>query len=115
VERNIDRIERNIDRCARITEQLLSYTRVAVSNRKPTSMDAWVFVGDTMVIDLGGSTDTNRQRIDLDRLGLASDRWYTVRVFLAHRVDGPQDLEISTSIPLTPPRNIVFRMGEHHD
>ncbi|MFG0305018.1 MAG: fibro-slime domain-containing protein [Phycisphaerales bacterium JB040] len=80
-----------------------------------TSMDAWVFVDDTMVIDLGGSTDTNRQRIDLDRLGLVSDRWYTVRVFLAHRVDGPQDLEISTTIPLTPPRDIRFRADAHHD
>jgi|GEM_PF-1377778 len=80
-----------------------------------TSMDAWVFIDDTMVIDLGGSTGSNRQRIELDRLGLSSDRWYTVRVFLAHRVDGPQDLEVSTTIPLTPPRDIVFRVGQHHD
>jgi len=80
-----------------------------------TSMDCWVFIDDIMVIDLGGTTGNARQRIDLDRLGLADNTWHRVRFFIAQRLDGPQDLFISTSLPLTPPRSIAYRMETRHD
>jgi fibro-slime domain-containing protein len=80
-----------------------------------TSMDCWVFIDDVMVIDLGGATGNARQRIDLDRLGLEDETWHRVRFFIAQRLDGPQDLSISTSLPLTPPRSIAYRMETRHD
>lgn len=80
-----------------------------------TSMDCWVFIDDIMVIDLGGTTGNARQRIDLDRLGLANNTWHRVRFFIAQRLDGPQDLFISTSLALTPPRSIAYRMETRHD
>ena len=58
--------------------------------------EAWVFIGPTLVIDLGGTDHPGAwQSIDLDRLGLDDGETYRLRIFLAHRTNGtPSGLTI---------------------
>ncbi len=46
---------------------------------------AWVFIDDTMVIDLGGTGTGTGQYIALDRLNLVDGDSYTLRLFYAQR------------------------------
>lgn len=80
-----------------------------------TGMDCWVFIDDVMVIDLGGATGNHVQRIELDRIGLASDTWHRVRLLIAQRVDGSQDFTMTTSLPLTPPRKVSIQGSSLYD
>lgn len=49
--------------------------------------DAWVFINDELVIDLGGTDSQYPQQISLDRLGLTDGEQYVIRLFYAHRRD----------------------------
>ncbi|MFT5424995.1 MAG: fibro-slime domain-containing protein, partial [Phycisphaerales bacterium] len=80
-----------------------------------TGMDCWVFIDDVMVIDLGGATGNHHQRIELDRIGLASGTWHRVRLLVAQRLDGPQDFTMTTSLPLTPPRQVSIQGSSLYD
>lgn len=79
-----------------------------------TAMDAWVFIDDELVIDLGGNTGMSSQRIQTDRMNLA-DGLHTLRVFIAQRQAGTDGLRITTSLGLTPPKGAVYQMSTHHD
>ena len=49
--------------------------------------DAWVYIDNSLVIDLGGTATTQKQYVDLDRLGLVDGNVYTLNFFFAHRRD----------------------------
>ena len=49
--------------------------------------DAWVYIDDELVIDLGGVPTSSRQYVALDRLGLVDGQEYTLNFFFAHRRD----------------------------
>lgn len=49
--------------------------------------DAWVFINDKLVADIGGMATPERQYVDLDRLGLVQGQMYTLNFFFAHRRD----------------------------
>ena len=63
------------------------------------SDDAWIFIEDGMVIDLGGIDASTEQWIDVDRLGLVDGEEYSVRLFFAHR-HGVSQFNLRTNIPL---------------
>lgn len=62
--------------------------------------DLWVFVGDTLVIDLGARHNVATQRIDLSRLGLSDGHVYDLRVFFAQRANDEAPLTIETNMIL---------------
>jgi len=80
-----------------------------------TGMDCWLFIDDVLAIDLGGISGNTHQRIELDRLGLASDTWHRVRLYVAQRLNSPQDFTLRTSLPLTPPRQVTVRNSNMYD
>lgn len=47
--------------------------------------DAWVFIDNQMVLDLGGTSTPQRQRISLDRLNLVEGETYQLDFFYAYR------------------------------
>jgi len=47
--------------------------------------DAWVFIDDRLVIDLGGTNTPSRQYVALDRLNLEDGETYTLKLFYAQR------------------------------
>ncbi len=64
--------------------------------------DAWVFINDSLVVDLGGTATPERQYVDLDRMGLVHGQVYTLDFFFAHRRDVFGSLfHMRTNIPLT--------------
>ncbi|MCA9294939.1 MAG: fibro-slime domain-containing protein, partial [Phycisphaerales bacterium] len=60
--------------------------------------DVWVFVDGQLVIDLGGIRHGEKQRIDLDRLGLTDGNTYEIRIFIAQRNDAVSELAVRTNI-----------------
>jgi len=63
------------------------------------SDDAWIFIEEGMVIDLGGIDASTEQWIDVDRLGLVDGEEYTMRLFFAHR-SGLSQFNLRTNIEL---------------
>lgn len=63
--------------------------------------DVWVFIGDKLVIDLGGLHSQSEQWIDLDRLAWLQDQQlYTLRVFHAERRESQSNFRIETTLQL---------------
>ena len=63
--------------------------------------DAWVFINNEVVIDLGGVDAPEMQYVNLDRLGLNDGEDYTLYFFFAHRRDTYDSLfHMRTNIPL---------------
>jgi fibro-slime domain-containing protein len=61
--------------------------------------DAWIFIEQDMVIDLGGIDANTNQWIDIDRLSLVDGEEYTMRLFFAHR-HGLSQFNLRTNIEL---------------
>lgn len=49
--------------------------------------DAWVYIDDKLVIDLGGVSTPSKQYVAMDRLNLVDGQEYTLNFFFAHRRD----------------------------
>jgi fibro-slime domain-containing protein len=62
--------------------------------------DAWIFVHDRLVMDLGGIIPLTSQYVELDRLGLVPGQRYRLRLFHAQRQDRSAQFLLRTSIPL---------------
>lgn len=63
--------------------------------------DVWVFIGDKLVIDLGGLHSKKRQYLDLDRLDWLQDgQKYTLDIFHAERRTTQSNFRIETTIEL---------------
>ncbi len=61
--------------------------------------DAWIFIEQDMVIDLGGIDANTEQWIDVDRLDLVDGEEYTMRLFFAQR-HGLSKFNLRTNIQL---------------
>lgn len=62
--------------------------------------DAWVFLEDQLVADLGGINGSSEQWTDMNRLGLVDGQTYQVRFFKADRSDASSRFHLVTNIPL---------------
>ncbi len=62
--------------------------------------DGWVFIGDDLVIDLGGIEPGTEQVIELDRLHLTHGEAYDIRLYYAHRHGGSAVFRVRTNIEL---------------
>ena len=63
--------------------------------------DAWVFLDDQLVADLGGVNGSAEQWIHLDRLDLVDGQTYRVRFYKADRSSASSRFHLVTNIPLT--------------
>ncbi len=65
--------------------------------------DVWVFINNTLALDLGGVHSAESGSIDLDTLGLTAGHAYNFDVFFAERHTVASDLKIDTSIVFQQP------------
>jgi fibro-slime domain-containing protein len=64
------------------------------------SDDAWAFVDDQLVMDLGGIAQGTGQHVDIDRFDLEDGRTYRLRFFYAHRGSLYPVFRLRTNLPL---------------
>jgi fibro-slime domain-containing protein len=64
------------------------------------SDDCWMFVDDSLAMDLGGLVPGTEQVVELDRLGLEHGKLYELCFFFAHRYDGPPAFNLRTNVEL---------------
>jgi fibro-slime domain-containing protein len=64
--------------------------------------DLWVFIDDTLVVDLGGVHAAVNGSVDLDTLGLTAGNDYSFDLFFAERHTVASNFRIDTSIQLRP-------------
>jgi fibro-slime domain-containing protein len=62
--------------------------------------DVWVFINDSLVIDLGGVHGAMSQSVNLDTLGLTAGNNYSFDLFFAERHTTESNFRIDTSILL---------------
>jgi fibro-slime domain-containing protein len=65
--------------------------------------DAWVFINNNLVIDLGGVHGAESASVNLDTLGLTVGQKYTFDIFYAERHTSQADLSFQTSIVFDSP------------
>jgi fibro-slime domain-containing protein len=68
--------------------------------------DVWVFINDSLVIDLGGVHGAMSQSVNLDTLGLTAGNNYSFDLFFAERHTTESNFRIDTSILLRDTRNV---------
>ncbi|MEE9130183.1 MAG: fibro-slime domain-containing protein [Phycisphaerales bacterium] len=64
------------------------------------SDDAWLFIDQSLAIDLGGIIPSTDQHVDLDRLGLVDGESYAMQFFYAHRNPTQAIFRVRTNVPL---------------
>jgi fibro-slime domain-containing protein len=62
--------------------------------------DCWMFVDDTLVMDLGGIEPETEQLSEIDRLGLVDGEVYQLRIFFAHRHPMWAEFHLRTNLQL---------------
>lgn len=63
--------------------------------------DAWIFLGNQLISDLGGINGSAEQWVAMDRLNLIHDKTYYIHFFKADRSDASSRFHLVTNIPLT--------------
>ena len=66
-----------------------------------TDDDAWIFVENQLVADLGGINGSSEQWVDMDRLNLTDGEAYRIRIFKADRSDASSRFHLVTNIDMT--------------
>lgn len=69
--------------------------------------DAWLLIGDSLVVDLGGQGAGKRQIADLDRLGLFDGEIYTLRFFYAQRTNSASAFKVRTNINMITSEGVI--------
>lgn len=62
--------------------------------------DVWVFINDTLVVDLGGVHGPSEGSVDLDKLGLTAGNTYPFHIFFAERNCCGSNFKMRTSMDL---------------
>jgi fibro-slime domain-containing protein len=68
--------------------------------------DVWVFINNTLAIDLGGVHSAESASVNLDTLGLTSGNAYDLDLFFAERHTVDSDFAFDTSIVLQQPATV---------
>jgi len=68
--------------------------------------DLWVFINDTLVVNLGGVHGASSGSVDLSTLGLDIGSDYSFDLFFAERRTVTSNFRIDTSIQLTPTHDV---------
>lgn len=62
--------------------------------------DVWVFINDSLVVDIGGQHQKVKKSVNLDKLGLTPDSTYNFHIFYAERKREASNFMMRTSIDL---------------
>lgn len=74
--------------------------------------DVWVFINDSLVIDLGGVHPAMTSSVSLDSLGLTAGKNYSLDLFFAERHTVASSFRMDTTLALRPPDSVVPEPGE---
>ena len=99
-EKGADDKQHNFKFCMEIHNEL-TYRKGQIFNFQGDD-DVWVFINDSLVIDLGGTHSAVADSVSLDDLGLEDGHKYPFDFFYCERKASSSNLELTTSIEFTP-------------